>query len=58
MRRLKDVLIDRKVPRRERSRLPLLCVNSRIVWVPGVTIDHHARIRDSSRVWVAEIEAA
>jgi tRNA(Ile)-lysidine synthase len=58
MRRLKDVLIDRKVPRRERSRLPLLCVNHRIVWVPGVTIDHQARIRDSSRVWVAEIEAA
>ena len=37
-RRLKEVLIDRGVPRAERDRLPLLCRGERILWVPGVTI--------------------
>jgi len=62
-RRLKEVLIDRRVPRDRRERLPLLVVGGRIAWVPGVTIDHRFRLRgdddpDSERdatVWVAEI---
>ena len=47
-RRLKEVLIDRGVPREERDRLPLLCVGERgerIAWVPGVTIDERFRLR-------------
>ena len=55
-RKLKDVLIDREVPRPERDRLPLLCLNERIVWVPGVTIDDRHKIADESSVWVAELE--
>jgi tRNA(Ile)-lysidine synthase len=43
-RKLKDVLIDRGVPRRERDRLPLLCVGGRIAWVPGVTVDEAFRL--------------
>jgi tRNA(Ile)-lysidine synthase len=43
-RKLKDVLIDRGVPRRERDRLPLLCVGGRIAWVPGVTVDEAFRV--------------
>lgn len=48
-RRLKEVLIDRRVPRRRRDRLPLLCLGrdgERIAWVPGVTIDDAFRLDD------------
>jgi tRNA(Ile)-lysidine synthase len=56
-RRLKDVLIDRRVPRPERDRLPLLCVGERIAWVPGVTVAEEFRLhRDQTKAWVAEIE--
>lgn len=59
-RRLKEVLIDHGVPRRERDRLPLLVVGERIAWVPGVTIEDAFRLRPSdepaSAVWVAELE--
>jgi tRNA(Ile)-lysidine synthase len=54
--RLKDVLIDRKVPREERDLLPLLCIEEDIVWVPGVTIDETVRLRGATHAWVAEIE--
>jgi tRNA(Ile)-lysidine synthetase-like protein len=43
-RRLKELLIDRRIPWRERERLPLLCVGGGIAWVPGVTIDERYRI--------------
>lgn len=55
-RRLKDVLIDRRVPRQVRERLPLLCVGGRIAWVPGVTIDERFRLDGHATAWVAEIE--
>jgi tRNA(Ile)-lysidine synthase len=54
-RRLKELLIDHRIPREERSRLPLLCVDGRIVWVPGVTVDEACRIRGNGPVWVAEL---
>ncbi len=56
-RRLKDILIDRKVPREDRDRLPLLCVADQVAWVPGVTIHHPFRLREGTRMaWVAELE--
>jgi tRNA(Ile)-lysidine synthase len=56
-RRLKDILIDRKVPREDRDRLPLLCVADQVAWVPGVTIHHSFRLREETRMaWVAELE--
>jgi tRNA(Ile)-lysidine synthase len=58
-RRLKEILIDRRVPRSRRDRLPLLIVAGRIAWVPGVTIDDGFRIggrrTTGETVWVAEI---
>lgn len=59
-RRLKDLLIDRRVPREERDRLPLLCVDGRIAWVPGVTIDQRFRLtqENAAAVWVAEVVPA
>ena len=56
--RLKEILIDRKMPRDDRDRLPLLTVDEKIVWVPGVTIDHGVRLTDVEEAWVAEIEPA
>jgi tRNA(Ile)-lysidine synthase len=54
-RKLKELLIDRRVPRRDRDRLPLICVGERIAWVPGVTIDQRFRIAEEPNVWFAEI---
>jgi tRNA(Ile)-lysidine synthase len=62
-RRLKEVLIDRRVPRGERGRIPLLCCDGRIAWVPGVTIDQSFRRSphgsphwmDAGTSWIAEI---
>jgi tRNA(Ile)-lysidine synthase len=66
-RRLKEVLIDRRVPRLERDRLPLLCVDDDgvgdgggLAWVPGVTVDERFRLPEApaagATVWVAELE--
>lgn len=55
-RRLKDLLIDRRVPSRQRDRLPLLEVGGRIAWVPGVTVHHECRLGAGLRTWLAEIE--
>lgn len=57
-RKLKDVLIDRRVPRRKRERLPLICVGDAgetIAWVPGVTLDQRFRITGETTVEIIEI---
>lgn len=56
-RKLKEVLVDHRVPRHQRERLPLLCVGERIAWVPGVTIDHGFRITGEAAAWVATWES-
>ncbi len=56
-RKLKDLLIDRRVPRREREKLPLICLGDAgetIAWVPGVTVDQRFRISGEPTVWLAE----
>jgi tRNA(Ile)-lysidine synthase len=42
--KLSDIFIDRKIPRAERWRLPLLCDAAGILWVPGYTIAARARV--------------
>ncbi len=54
MRRLKELLIDHKVPRAVRDSLPLLLVEGTLVWVPGVTIDDRYRLQEESHPWVVE----
>ena len=54
MRRLKELLIDHKVPSLERESLPLLLVQGIIAWVPGITIADRFRLEDGSDIWVAE----
>jgi tRNA(Ile)-lysidine synthase len=49
--KLSDIFVDRKVPRAERGRLPLLCDAAGILWAPGYTIAARARIApDTQRV--------
>ena len=55
-RRLKDVLIDRRVPREDRDALPLLVIDGAIAWVPGVTIGEPFRLRrGQDSAWIAEV---
>jgi len=42
--KLSDIFIDRKIPKAERGRLPLLCDKAGILWVPGYTIAERAKI--------------
>lgn len=56
-RKLKDLLIDRRVPARERDRLPIVEIGGRIAWVPGVTIDERFRLAAGAQAaWVVELE--
>lgn len=47
-RKLQDVLVDRKVPRAARDRVPLLTIGGRLAWVAGHGIDHDFRITPAS----------
>ena len=56
-RRLKDVLIDHRVPRELRDRIPLLVIDETIVWVPGVALGEAFRLpRAATKAWVASLE--
>ena len=48
-RKLKEFLIDCKVPRRDRDRIPLLIGPAGIAWVVGQRISHTYRVRNSTR---------
>ena len=44
-RKLQDVFVDRKVPRSERDRVPVVVdADDRIVWVAGVSLAHDCRV--------------
>lgn len=44
-RKLQDVFVDRKVPRRDRDRVPLVVdAAGRIIWVAGLAIAHECRV--------------
>jgi tRNA(Ile)-lysidine synthase len=38
-RKLQDILVDAKVPRRERDLLPLVFLDERLIWVPGLAVE-------------------
>lgn len=50
-RKLKDVLIDRKIERDRRNRLPLLLVEDSIAWVEGVGVSEQFKVADPARSW-------
>jgi tRNA(Ile)-lysidine synthase len=44
-RSLQDLFVDRKVPREQRDRIPVVVDDTgRIVWVPGVAMAHECRV--------------
>jgi tRNA(Ile)-lysidine synthase len=48
--RVKEILIDRKVPREERWGRPVLCdANGAILWIPGVLRSAHAPVTPKTR---------
>lgn len=47
--RLQDFLVDAKVPRSGRDRVPLVVSPSRIVWVVGQRIDDRVKVTDATR---------
>ena len=50
--KLKDLFIDRKVPRSRRRTLPLLLAGEEIVWVPGCARSDFAKLEPHTRaVW-------
>jgi tRNA(Ile)-lysidine synthase len=52
-RKLQDLLVDRKVPREERDRVPLVvAADGRIVWVAGHAVDPDFRVTDPAQAVV------
>ncbi len=47
--KLSDFLIDRKVPRPERARVPLVVDPEKIVWVAGLALDDRVRLTPATR---------
>ncbi|MCS7273449.1 MAG: tRNA lysidine(34) synthetase TilS [Fimbriimonadales bacterium] len=47
--KLSDIFTDRKVPRAERWRLPLLCDDAGVLWIPTYTIAERAKITPSTQ---------
>lgn len=56
--KLKDVLIDRKIPAELRDAIPLVIWNGEIVWVAGVEVSERFKVRpgpgDVYEVWIDE----
>ncbi len=56
-RKLGDVLVDLKIPARQRSRRPLVVCGERIVWVCGLVVADEVRVtRDTSRYLHLSVE--
>ena len=54
--KLKDLFIDRKVPRSRRRTLPLLLAGEEIVWVPGCARSDFAKVESDTRaVWRVKV---
>jgi len=48
-RKLQDILVDDRIPRRERDHLPLLCDQQGILWAIGSRRAHRARVKETTR---------
>ncbi|WP_139492577.1 tRNA lysidine(34) synthetase TilS [Brevibacillus dissolubilis] len=55
--KLKELLIDAKVPKQARDRIPLILAGDVIIWVPGVRRSAHAQVSDrTTRFLYIEVE--
>jgi len=56
-RKLQDFMVDAKIPRISRERVPLVCSRERIIWVVGWRMDHRTRVTEhTQRVLRLEFE--
>ena len=56
--KLKDLMIDRRIPRESRDRLLVLVADGQPIWVSGVTLDERCRIEEgATSVWILELRA-
>ncbi|HKS22415.1 MAG TPA: tRNA lysidine(34) synthetase TilS [Thermoanaerobaculia bacterium] len=55
--KLKDFLIDRKVPAELRDRIPLLVWNGAIVWVAGVEVSERFRVTGAGDLYEVRLDA-
>jgi tRNA(Ile)-lysidine synthase len=47
--KLQDIFVDKKIPREERRRIPIICDEEGIVWVVGVGISERVKVREGTR---------
>lgn len=47
--KVKDVLIDKHIPREVRAQLPLFFSGARCIWLGGVHLDHRVRLTETTR---------
>jgi tRNA(Ile)-lysidine synthase len=58
--KLQDLFVDEKVPRRQRVRVPLVCVgDGRIAWVVGHRISDEFKVTSATKrvVWMRYVDA-
>ena len=48
-RKLKDFFIDKKIPRGERGKIPLLCTNDQVVAVIGYRVAENYRVNKNTK---------
>ncbi|HID55672.1 TPA: tRNA lysidine(34) synthetase TilS [Candidatus Poribacteria bacterium] len=57
--KLKDFLIERKVPIEERDKVPILISDGEIAWVVGYRVDERFKMRDETRrfavIWIERL---
>lgn len=51
--KLQDVLVDAKLPRAQRDRLPLLARGRDILWIPGLRVSERVKVTPATRVVLA-----
>jgi tRNA(Ile)-lysidine synthase len=47
--KIKNFFIDKKVPRKERTRCPILLCRGKIIWVAGYRIDESVKVKSSTK---------
>lgn len=50
--KVQDVLVDAGIPRAVRDLVPMVVADERIVWIPGIAVDHDAAAAGREDPWV------
>ena len=47
--KLQDIFVDKKIPREDRRRIPIICDEEGIIWIVGVGISERVKVRGETR---------